>query len=254
MSKNQVITLAQKLIWMKVVLENIQQVELKNVLVKYGYDDPRLNEGQVSYDNVMVLVEKQKAAIAEKLQAQRDFDVAMDEAFKHYTESVKISRRALLKDNGSIRDLGINSAQPRVFDEWLKTARSFYTTALSNQKIMNSMALFGTSQEKMQNGLNLLTALEPLFAIKTNMAGLAQVATKAKNEGIKAMSIWYRDFITIARIAFHDDKEHLERFGVIVMAPGTHKKKETTDTTSTQTTTTHQKADTEFNLDNPAAE
>jgi hypothetical protein len=246
-------TLGEKMFQMSVVLNNIQDEKLSTSLGKFGYDAARLNTGRVVYNESLALIEAQKLAYADKLQATSAFNVALEAAKGVFNDNVIIARRALIQDLGSIRDLGITGKRPRNFEVWFKTAQSFYNTALSNNTILNQLSVFGVTTQSLQDGLFLVNSIEPLYSIQKNKMGLAQVARMARDAKLEEMHLWYSDFISMARISFRKDPQQLERFGIVKYSQGYKpKKKDTTDTTTPKTVA--KITNTEYNLDNPSAE
>ncbi len=247
-------TLGEKMLLMKVVLNNVSDEGIKTSMAKFGYNETRFNSGQVYYNEVLAMNEIQDEAHAAKLQASIKFKEAHDVAKATFKDNLAIARRALIGDIGSIRELGITGKSPRIFEGWFKMARAFYTTALTNPIIMNRMAIFGVTQQTLEEGLFQINTIEPLFAIQKDKNGLSQVATMSRDAKLAEMYLWYRDFISMARICFRKEPQQLERFGIVKYTPGYSPKKKEKPTPTIPPVTTPPPITTEFNADNPAAE
>lgn len=216
---------SEKLLQMNVLLGNLEKEEVKTALALFGYTEARLNEGRVLYYEALASLEKQKAAKAAQCQSTRILTEAIANGKRIYSNHIKIARRALAGSIDSVKDLAVYGSIPRRFDMWLKNARNFYTTAGNSPTILASMSTFGMTLAQIQAGMSMIAELEGLYTIQCNNKGLYQVSTLEKKEKMDNMSRWYWDCIQMARIAFQDSPQNLERFNIVKYTPGYHPKK-----------------------------
>lgn len=100
-------------------------------------------------------------------------------------------------------------------DEWQLQARYFYTKAASYADALADYQL--TQSELDQNKAN----LEALVALRNRgiqLKGEAEEATRHRNQSIKALYVWIKEFKGIARIALQDSPQLLEALGIMVKA------------------------------------
>jgi hypothetical protein len=218
-------TLGQKMLQAKVLLANVQEPEFKAALLEFGYDDTRLGEGQVLYDDAKALKKAQKKAYAAQYQATRALNTAAGIAQKYFAKQVSIARLALDGDEDSIKDLGIAGTRKETYEGWTSEAITFYSTALASPGILAILELSGATTDILTAGLQLVDDLDPLYTAQKNKKGLAQVATENRDKKMEELFKWVSKVIQYARIAFKDDPQQLERFMVTVYSKGYSPKK-----------------------------
>ena len=204
------------------LLTNIQQPDLKALILMFGYDYIRLAEGQALYDNAKMLMNAQKGGYADQFQSTRTLNEQAAAAEKDFAIYLNMARIALA--DKQINELGITGARKNSFGGWTEQAHDFYEIALSKPGIMTIFSAYGVTSENFQAKLDTINMLRALSITQKNMIGNAQVATERKDEALKALFQWYGDLINICRIAFRSEPQHLERLGKIVYSDGYKKK------------------------------
>lgn len=209
--------IADRLNAMQVAIDNtINNVELFTVLSAYGYSMERLEEGRRLYQSVLKLHLEQKAGYGNKHTNVDAFQRAWDQANTTYVRLVKVARVALKDYRGDWHALALGGERERTFAGWVAQAQQFYTNALANPDTLQRLAAYGITQAKLEAGQTAVLAAEMTNAEQKNGKGVAQHATQARDAALSELTRWYTDFITIARIAFEDQPQSLEKLGVIV--------------------------------------
>ena len=215
-------SIAAKMHQVHTLLTNIQQPDLKALILTFGYDDVRLAEGQALYDNAKSLMDAQKGGYANQFQATRVLNDQAVEAEKVFATNVVIARRVL--GDKQINELGITGSRKKNFNQWTEQAHNFYGIALSKADVMAALSAFGVTAEIFQASLDTINMLLALSITQKNMIGNAQVATERRNEAFKALFKWCSKLITICRFSFEREPQHLERLGKVVYSEGYKKK------------------------------
>ena len=95
-------------------------------------------------------------------------------------------------------------------------AKRFYANALGNADTLAGLARFGITQEQLEAAQASLDEVEVASAAKQREMGEAQKATQTRDAAVDALEDWMSDFIAIARIAFEEDAQQLEKLGIVV--------------------------------------
>ena len=125
-------------------------------------------------------------------------------------------RVAFKKEPGVATKLALNGRRKESFSGWLEQANLFYDNALANPDILNGLAKFGITEEKLQAGKTQVEELAALNAAQEKEKGEAQQATKTRDEALDALDDWLEDFLAIAEVALADKPQFLEALGVRV--------------------------------------
>jgi hypothetical protein len=165
------------------LLTNIQQPDLRALVLTFGFDDLRLADGQALYDNAKILISAQKGGYASQFQATRDLENQAKEAEKIFADNVILARRAFNEEK-TIKDLGINGSRKKSFGQWTDQAHNFYGIALQKPGIMSKLSYYGVTPEIFQANQLVIDTLRALSVTQKNMIGNAQVATERKDEAL----------------------------------------------------------------------
>jgi hypothetical protein len=193
-----------------------EDTTLHGPLALYGYDQTRILAG----DEKVALAEEtyhlQKRAYEDQYNATLDFEKAWEEADAYYMRMRKVALVAF-KDNEAARNhLLLSDHHARSFEQWLPEAIHFYQNALNTPKIIEGFAAFNVTAETLQQGLDLVENAREKDKIQEKLKSEAQNATKVRDAAFDDMDNWMADFLNIARIAFADNSQQLEKFGIVV--------------------------------------
>jgi hypothetical protein len=194
-------TMGQKMLEAKTIIDNFQNQQFKEALKPYGYDEARINEGQVLYNEVKVLIAEKEQAYQNQFQATRELKDQSKIASDYFTEQAVIARKAVEYDKQIIKSLGILGRKKKAFADWTSDAQTFYIKTMADSDIMAMLARFGITEKTLKTGLALIEALLPLYAEQKNRIGMAQVSTPKKNRQMKALFKWTSDVIFCTRLA-----------------------------------------------------
>jgi len=194
----------------------IEDTALHGPLAVYGYDQPRILVG----DGKVTLAEKtyhdQKRAYEDQINATTAFNEAWKEADDFYMRVRKVAKVAFKADNKIQEQLHLSDPHARAFEKWLPETIHFYENALNSPKILEGFAVFNITAETLQQGLDLVGNTREKDKIQEKLKAEAQKATKDRDAAFDDMDGWIADFLNIARIAFADDSQQLEKFGIVV--------------------------------------
>jgi hypothetical protein len=212
--KNQ--TIDSKLLFAQNAINNAQSnPEIKASMAEFGFDDAKMQEGLALYNHAAALQIKQVKEYGEQFAATDALTLAKASANKEYMTHVKIARIALKGARGLAESLQISGKRKETLSGWLKQAKAFYGNALNTPEVMEGMARFGISQDKLEEGQTLVADVEAKLNSQLKEKGEAQTATQARDEAFDAMQEWMSDFIGIARIALEAQSQYLEMLGIV---------------------------------------
>lgn len=209
-------SIADRLLAAQVAIENaISDTEVKSLLTVFGYGDDRLNTGKALLDTVNQLQQQQQKEYGDQFEATDALNETWDNANKEYMRLVKVARIALKSEHACYLKLDLIGRRKESLSGWLKQAKQFYLNALADNVVLEKMAEFGMSQEKLEAGKTLVEQTETANAAQKKEKGEAQEATQKRDEALDDLEEWLSDFIAIARIALEDHPQLIEKLGVV---------------------------------------
>jgi len=212
--KNQ--TLDGKLLFAQNAISNALNNEpIKASLAEYGYDETKLSTGLALYQNAAKLQDSHKKEYGEQFAATDTLNLAKAVANKLYMTYVKVARIALKGDRSAEESLQLAGPRKESLSGWLKQAKAFYANALSSNTILEALAAFGITGEKLEQGLAKVIAVENNYNSQLKEKGEAQAATKQRDEAFDILEDWMIDFTAIAHIALAEQSQYLEALAIV---------------------------------------
>ena len=193
----------------------LREPDLLAALTPWSYDAVKLGAGQALHDAALALHLTTDRERGEAVSATAALHAARDAAYKTYMQHVKVARVAL-DDPGLRRDLGLDGPREKALLAWLDQARNFYRSALAKPDVVTALTPFGMDALALQAGSDAVEAVYAARNVREDEAGEAQTATEARDAALAALDRWMGDFLQVARVAFEDDPQQLERLGVQV--------------------------------------
>ena len=129
-----------------------------------------------------------------------------------FKEHARIAQVAFRQDPQLLNLLGIGQIARRRWD-CVRQAIFFYER-LQEKKL--SLELLGVSRKELQETQAIATQLLDLKETRVQKKGLAEQGTHEKQQAQRALHEWMIEFRAIARIAFRQQPQMLEMFGIKV--------------------------------------
>ncbi len=128
---------------------------------------------------------------------------------------VKVARIAFRNDHSLYQKLDLGGMRKISLAGWLAQGKQFYLNALGDAKVLEKMAEYGMTREKIEAGKALLDQTEAANAAQEKEKGEAQQATQERDKAVDELEDWLADFLAIARIALEDKPQLMENLGVV---------------------------------------
>jgi len=161
--------------------------EIKNALLKYNFDEARLNEGLELYNNASQLAADQKKEYGEQYSAREEFEKVFEEGNAIFIEHSKFSKLAYRNNANKLAKLGIVGNRPTTITGWLDQAKSFYKNALSDEELISKLSRYAITKEKLEAGQQLIINVEEAKVRHNIEMGEAQ---QSQNDVMKQSKIW----------------------------------------------------------------
>lgn len=183
----------------------------------YGYTAEKLDIGKGLLDEAAELIVKHGDEDAEQVHADNEFKMQrskIDTQFIKYTKLAKIAlseQPLLLSVN-----LGVNGRASAAYADWMSELEQFYGNALKSAEIMDALAEFNITSEKLEAEQAEIATLKALKLSQKKEMGEAQMATKERDKKIVELDKWARKYKKVAVITFEDQPQILEKLGILV--------------------------------------
>lgn len=201
----------------QVAIDNaLGDATLQQYLAAYGYDTERMQAGKQLYERALSLCHRQQAAYGEQYAATDALNAARAEANDVYMRHLRVARIAFKEDDDAQQQLALAGRRERALAGWIVQVRQFYTNALGDEEVRAALGQFGITSDALEAGLALVDGVAAAKARQQRRKGDALDATEARNEALRALDEWMRDFTAIARVALEEEPQLLEMLGIVV--------------------------------------
>jgi len=194
--------------------------EIKELLLPYTYDEARLNEGMSLYKEADALYEKQQMDYVIQYKAKEKFDKAFNDAHDVYIEHISLTRLALDDEPSERTMLSLDGKRSQTLAIWLRHANRFYNNTIDNEEMLNKIARYGITNEKLKEAKELIKTLELVDDEHDRGKGAAQKSTNKRNKAFRKLDKWMSEYIKVCRFALKEKPQLLEKLGIIVLSEG----------------------------------
>ena len=188
---------------------------LQQKLSPYGFTPKRMQEGKALWERVQLTEKTQRQHYTSSRQVAAQIKQDTEAARDLFREHVAVARTAFRKEPLVIQDLGVQRMVTTSLG-WIAQAQKFYEQA---PQYAERLGQYGAPAEALQQNHAALDALVALRAQRFLSKGDAEDSTQEKAQSLQELRAWYGEFRKIARIAFQDNPQRLETYGIIVSSP-----------------------------------
>jgi hypothetical protein len=211
----------------RLLIENARGVpDISLALSGFGYDEARLAAGAKLLAETEALVRKQEKEYGEQHEASDEVEKARLDLDSAYIKSLKVARVAFAEDAKVSAALRLYGPRKQSQDGWLDQASSFYANLESDPGLLGKMAKFGYSAQKLKAEAGLLEALHKKIQLQAKETGEAQTATMERDRKVKELDGYVSDLRAIAKVAFYESPQELEKLGIMARSAPRRKKAE----------------------------
>ncbi len=225
------ITTADKLIAaVKLVLRALgANQDLLKKMNAYGFTAQSLQQGTALLNAVQLTSETREQTSRDARHLSHQIKQDQQTVRTTFRDHVAIARTAFRPEPLVLQDLKIDKITPGRW-AWTKQALDFYKEAPTQ---MARLQQFGAVPEAFQQNQAAVEALLDRKAQRLENKGKAEDFTQERNRRMKELRDWYGEFRRLAPLAFKENPQWLETFGIVVPS-GPRKRKAAVEVVATE--------------------
>lgn len=200
-------------------VSGMQQESVRLMMEAYGLTPERKQKGESLIEKAKSCHKNQVNLYDAQWSLSQQLNAQMDAVQAQFKEHGNVCRTALRRDPALLYSLKINRFAK---EGWpcIRQAANFYTRVLEQQL---NLQLYGISKKELEQASALVNSVLAMKEERTQKKGMAESCTQQKNAALKALRQWVSEFKTTARMAYREDPQMLEAFGILV--PSSKKKR-----------------------------
>lgn len=214
------LTIDERLGWSRTALGTVREnADLQEKLSAVGYTPEVITGGLVIVGDTEELNDRQKKEYGDQYTAQDAFMQEWKNSYDQYMVTLRLARIALKGNRDAEASMHLAGPRIRTFHNWVgKQARPFYNNAVNDADIMDALRRLCIDKKRLKLELQSIEQAQSLLGRRDDEAGEAQAATMARDNKMDEVDSWIGDFREVARIAFRDNPQWLERIGITTPA------------------------------------
>lgn len=199
------------------MIENaLADEEIKQTLTAYGYTAEILTVGKKLYEKVAVLQNTRKREYGEQIAATAELNESRKKAKQLYMKTLKIARVALKEKVKADKAVMLYGARKRSFSGWFEQAQAFYANLICDDEFMATLSAYGYSPEKLEQEFAFINKVFAKHLIQKKETGEAREATIIRDNALDDLIAWISDFKAVAKVAFAENPQQLEKLGIVI--------------------------------------
>ena len=191
-----------------------EQLSIQNSMGLFGFTPQRFLEGDGLLTNAKQLHSQKSDLYGDKLEISSQLKIQEEEARQTFMDQVATVRYVFRNEPATLSKFNVSKVS-RKMSAWTLQAAYFYSKA---EEYADVLAVQGLSPEVLAQTAAMIQAVADARNQRLMRKGEAEEATRMRNESVKALKEWMKDFRGIARIALKDSPQLLEALGIVVKA------------------------------------
>lgn len=132
-------------------------------------------------------------------------------------KALKVARIAYGDYPKAVTALRLYGPRKQSLAGWLEQAGTFYSNLAADSALAGSLARYGYDAARLAEGAALVEAVKARSQEKTIGSGTVQASTAERDRRLRDLDAYVSELRTIARVAFYEEPQELEKLGVLVL-------------------------------------
>jgi len=194
---------------------SLADAEIQARVGEYGYVAAKLTAGKALYTAAVSAVNNAQSAAGTQQQATAHVASAEAIARDAYQALAKVCRACLNDQPAQLTALKLDGKMPRATAAFLASASVLFDNALGIPEIQTALAEYGYTAQKLQTERAKISSYDQANQSQEAAKGAAQQATVVQDNALGEMDEWMARYLKIAKVALRDDRELLEKLGIL---------------------------------------
>lgn len=188
--------------------------DIRQRMEAYGIQAEALKRGKTLLANAKKCIKKKDDCYDRQWELSQQINVQLEAVQSQAREYIQVARTAFRHEPATLHTLRVETLA-RAGWPCVRQAAYFYHK-LQERKL--SLQAYGVSDKAIQQATADTNELLVLRQGRIRQKGLAESCTQEKKQAFRELRAWVTEFRGIARIAFKDNPQLLEAFGMLVRA------------------------------------
>ncbi|WPP50820.1 hypothetical protein [Catalinimonas niigatensis] len=186
--------------------------EIQKKLNQHGFNQKRLLDGMALLDTSKALHSEKSKKYGEKMELAKQIKANRLLALQTFEDHVTIVRFVFRKMPDALARFNVERIDKGI-QSWTMQASYFYQEAKLHEEML---AQHGLSGAEMDQAMAMIEAVSTVRSQRMLRKGEAEEATRNRDQSVKALKAWMKDFRAIARVALSESPQMLEALGIVV--------------------------------------
>ena len=201
----------------------IQDPVISERMACYGYTQEKMKQASLMHQEVEKTNQQNHFKHGDYDQSKNKLKKAKKAFHKAYIVDLEFARIALAKQPNLLDRIGASGRRQKAVATYLYEAKWFYRSLANDESLLNMMSVYGYTKETIRQRQKEIENIYRLMEKKVRASGEAQHSTQVRNRKLRELDLWVSEYKKVARLAFREDPQYLEKLGIVVKS-GTRRK------------------------------
>lgn len=194
----------------------VKMPELASEMSKFGYPQPKIDEGFQLLNATANSIDTQKKEQDEEKAASAVYQTQKEEVNDTYATDRKKAKIAFMDDMVTLNKLALLGEEADIYDEWVADMKILYKTVLDEPELQAELASLQFTRGHAESMLSRIDSMERSGEGYYVEKGESEQARLDKVEQFNKLEHWMSRFYKVARIALADKPQLLEAIGLVI--------------------------------------
>lgn len=214
----------EKIYWHRILIRNgMNDSVISSKMACYSYTEENMKQASLMHQEVEEANRQNHFKYGDYNKFKDKLKKAKKAFHKDYITDLEFARIALADQPGILDRIAASGRRQKALAAYLSEAKWFYRSLTDEETLIHAMAVYGYTREII---LQRLAGIENLYLLMEQIAkasGEAQHMTQVRNRKLRELDRWASKYKKVARLAFRDSPQYLEKLGIVVKS-GTGRK------------------------------
>ncbi len=199
----------------EILVKSTDNPEISTKLLEFGYTPERLGEGKTMVESAKILINRQAVEKSEMHIANEEFFIKRDSFNEQFIKDTRLCKVAF-SDSPDLSKIVPGYTRIYPYPKWYEVLSKFYANLKDLPKGSGKLQLFNFTSDKIDSRIAELEEVNDLNIIRIKEKGDSEAIIKERDEAIDKMIDYCNDLREIARIAFGNNSQILEKMGIMI--------------------------------------
>ena len=182
----------------------------------YVYTEQNMKQARLMHQKVEEANQQNYFKYGDYNKFKDKLKIAKKAFHKDYITDLEFSRIALADQPDILDRIAASGRRQKALAAYLSEAKWFYQSIADDEILLETMSVYGYTKATFRQRVKEIDNIYRLMEQMASASGEAQLSTQVRNRKLRELDRWVSKYKKVARLAFRDNPQYLEKLGIVV--------------------------------------